>query len=187
MPTSQPRLVTGPVFRWFAFASFLSMILIVLSGAAVRLTGSGLGCPDWPTCFHNRISGSWSIHPFIEYANRMVTVTLVVASPPSRSSLPCDVNHAVATSWFCRDSLILGVVADAVLGGVRRLQQAQPVARVAAHAVLARHGGDRRRSLPPLQVRLRPRGARRRARSPLPPRGAAAVDPLRGPARRRAR
>ena len=37
------------------------MIVIVLSGAAVRLTGSGLGCPDWPTCFKGRITGSWSI------------------------------------------------------------------------------------------------------------------------------
>ena len=54
------------------------MILIVLSGAAVRLTGSGLGCPDWPTCFRHRLSGSLSIHPLIEYTNRMVTVSLVI-------------------------------------------------------------------------------------------------------------
>lgn len=116
MTTSQPRLVTGPVFRWFAFASFLSMILIVLSGAAVRLTGSGLGCPDWPTCFHNRISGSWSIHPFIEYANRMVTVTLVVLTAvtfiASLRRQPRRRDLVVLSG-----SLILGVVADAVLGG----------------------------------------------------------------------
>ena len=62
------------MFRWFALASFVSMIVIVLTGAAVRLTGSGLGCPDWPTCFQHRITGSWSIHPLIEYANRMVTM-----------------------------------------------------------------------------------------------------------------
>jgi cytochrome c oxidase assembly protein subunit 15 len=92
------------------------MIVIVLSGAAVRLTGSGLGCPDWPTCFHGQISGSWSIHPFIEYANRMVTVTLVIltavtflaalARTPRRRDL-------IALSG----ALIGGVVADAVLGG----------------------------------------------------------------------
>ena len=93
------------------------MIVIVLSGAAVRLTGSGLGCPDWPTCFRNRISGSWSIHPLIEYANRIVTVTLVCVTivtflaalirTPRRRDL-------VALSGL----LILGVVADALLGAL---------------------------------------------------------------------
>ena len=113
---STPRTLSAPAFRWFAYATFLSMILIVLSGAAVRLTGSGLGCPDWPTCFHGRVSGSWSIHPFIEYANRMVTVTLVILTgvtflaawmrDPRRRDL-------VALSG----ALVLGVIADAVLGG----------------------------------------------------------------------
>jgi cytochrome c oxidase assembly protein subunit 15 len=91
------------------------MILIVLSGAAVRLTGSGLGCPDWPTCFHNRVAGSWSIHPAIEYANRMVTASLIILTgvtfvaallrTPRRKDLT-----ALA------GSLILGVFADAILG-----------------------------------------------------------------------
>ena len=113
--TETRRRVTIPTFRWFALASFVSIIVIVLTGAAVRLTGSGLGCPDWPTCYHHRISGSWSIHPLIEYANRIVTVTLILV--------------AVATfvaAWLRevrrRDLLVLsgllivGVVADAILG-----------------------------------------------------------------------
>jgi cytochrome c oxidase assembly protein subunit 15 len=114
--TSPRRSISAPVFRWFAFASFLSMIVIVLSGAAVRLTGSGLGCPDWPTCFHGRISGSWSIHPFIEYANRMVTVTLVILTAVTFLA-------ALARNPRRRDlmglsgALVGGVVADAVLGG----------------------------------------------------------------------
>ncbi len=54
------------------------MILIVLSGAAVRLTGSGLGCPDWPTCFKGRITSPWGIHHFIEYGNRMITALLFI-------------------------------------------------------------------------------------------------------------
>ncbi len=91
------------------------MIIIVLTGAAVRLTGSGLGCPDWPTCFHNQIAGSWSIHPLIEYANRMVTVSLVTLTGVTfiaallRSPRRRDL---VVLSGL----LILGVVADAVLG-----------------------------------------------------------------------
>jgi cytochrome c oxidase assembly protein subunit 15 len=104
------------VFRWFAFASFLSMIVIVLSGAAVRLTGSGLGCPDWPTCFHGRISGSWSIHPFIEYANRMVTVTLVVLTGVTFIAA-CLRDPRRRDLLVLSGALIAGVVADAVLGG----------------------------------------------------------------------
>lgn len=115
MLLSTRRRVTGPAFRWFAFASFLSMILIVLTGAAVRLTGSGLGCPDWPTCFKGRVTGSMSIHPFIEYTNRMVTIGLIVV-----------VGATFLAAWFRderrRDLLVLsgalvaGVFADAILG-----------------------------------------------------------------------
>jgi heme a synthase len=113
---STRRTVSTPAFRWFAFASFLSMIVIVLTGAAVRLTGSGLGCPDWPTCFHHRLTGSWSIHPFIEYANRIVTIALVcVAGATLVAAWLRDVRRRdlVALSGL----LVLGVVADAILGG----------------------------------------------------------------------
>jgi heme a synthase len=114
MPENR-RTVSAPLFRWFALASFVSMIVIVLTGAAVRLTGSGLGCPDWPTCFQHRITGSWSIHPLIEYTNRVVTILLVgvgVATfiaawlrEPRRRDL-----------LLCSGLLIVGVVADAILG-----------------------------------------------------------------------
>ena len=91
------------------------MIVIVLSGAAVRLTGSGLGCPDWPTCFHHRIAGSLSIHPLIEYTNRVVTVVLVcVTAATFIAALMRETRRRdlVQLSGL----LILGVVADAVLG-----------------------------------------------------------------------
>jgi cytochrome c oxidase assembly protein subunit 15 len=114
MATSR-RSVSATAFRWFAFTSFLSMILIVLSGAAVRLTGSGLGCPDWPTCFHGRVTGSWSIHPLIEYGNRMITALLIVVAAvtflaalfrqPRRHDL-------IVLSGM----LIVGIIADAILG-----------------------------------------------------------------------
>lgn len=91
------------------------MIVIVLSGAAVRLTGSGLGCPDWPTCFHHRISGSWSIHPLIEYTNRIVTVTLVlVAMATFIAALLRKVRRRDLI--FLSGVLILGVIGDAILG-----------------------------------------------------------------------
>lgn len=115
MPESPRRRVSGPVFRWFALASFVSMIVIVLTGAAVRLTGSGLGCPDWPTCFKGRVTGSMSIHPFIEYGNRMVTIALVVVIGATFLAAWLREERRKDLLWLA-GSLILGVVADAVLG-----------------------------------------------------------------------
>lgn len=105
------------MFRWFAFASFLSMIVIVLTGAAVRLTGSGLGCPDWPTCFKGRVSGSMSIHPFIEYSNRMVTGALVVIVGATFLAALFRERRR-GDLIFLSSALVAGVVADALLGGL---------------------------------------------------------------------
>ncbi len=107
--------MTGPVFRWFALASFLSMIVIVLSGAAVRLTGSGLGCPDWPTCFRHHYSAQWGIHSVIEFGNRVMTILLVcVAAATFVAALMRQVRRRDLV-WLS-GALVLGVVADAVLG-----------------------------------------------------------------------
>ena len=112
---SPRRTVLAPVFRWFALASFLSMILIILSGAAVRLTGSGLGCPDWPTCFKGRITSPWGIHHFIEYGNRMITVLLFVVVAITFISAfmrrPQRRDLIVLTGM-----LIVGIMIDAALG-----------------------------------------------------------------------
>jgi cytochrome c oxidase assembly protein subunit 15 len=132
---SIPKRITGPVFRWFAFAAFLSMIVIVLSGAAVRLTGSGLGCPDWPTCFHHRLTGSWSIHPLIEYANRVVTILLVcVTALTFIAALLREVRRRdlIVLSVL----LVLGVVADAVLGAFVVYSKLNPWL-VASHMLLS--------------------------------------------------
>jgi cytochrome c oxidase assembly protein subunit 15 len=117
VPNPLSRRVTGPVFRWFALASFISMILIVVSGAAVRLTGSGLGCPDWPTCFKHRITASSSIHSEIEFGNRLVTVSLIVI-------IGATLIAAIMREKRRRDlillsaALVLGVFVDAVLGAL---------------------------------------------------------------------
>lgn len=130
-----PRPVTPARFRWFALATFVSMILIVLTGAAVRLTGSGLGCPDWPTCFRHRVSGSWSIHPLIEYANRFVTValTLVVVA-----TVVAAWRRAPRRTDLIGLSLVLvgGIVADALLGALVVYSKLNPWL-VALHMVVS--------------------------------------------------
>ena len=111
------RRLSPKQFTWFTLASAIGSTLIIITGAAVRLSGSGLGCPDWPACYQHRLTAQASIHPLIEFSNRLVTVLLilvfaatVIASylrAPRRRDL-------VALSWL----LVLGVVADAVLGGI---------------------------------------------------------------------
>ena len=91
------------------------MILIILTGAAVRLTGSGLGCPDWPTCFKHAYSTNWTIHSQIEFANRLVTIVLVVltAGVFGASLLRRPQRRDLAG---LAGLLVLGVMLDAVLG-----------------------------------------------------------------------
>ncbi len=76
--TARIPTVSPLVFRHLAIASLVAVCLIVLSGAAVRLTGSGLGCPDWPTCYQRQITPQLSLHPLVEFSNRIVTVVLTV-------------------------------------------------------------------------------------------------------------
>lgn len=111
------------------------MIIIVLTGAAVRLTGSGLGCPDWPTCFKNRVTGSWSIHPLIEYGNRVVTILLVVIVGVTFIAALLREQRRRDLIWLSA-ALILGVIADAVLGAFVVYSKLNPYL-VSLHMVLS--------------------------------------------------
>ena len=53
--------------------------LIVVTGGAVRLTGSGLGCTDWPSCSAGHLTPALQFHGLVEFGNRLVTVVLVIA------------------------------------------------------------------------------------------------------------
>lgn len=102
-----------------------ALCLIVLTGAGVRLTQSGLGCPDWPACSTNRLVAAWQYHAVIEFGNRVVTVLVTVA-----------VLAALGAAWLRvprrRDlvglaaGLVAGVVAQAVLGGITVLAKLAP-------------------------------------------------------------
>ena len=61
--------------RVFAWASFVAQVTIIATGGAVRLTGSGLGCPTWPTCTADSLvpTDELSYHSLIEFGNRMMT------------------------------------------------------------------------------------------------------------------
>jgi cytochrome c oxidase assembly protein subunit 15 len=70
--------VSLALVRRLAFASLLANVGIVLTGGAVRLTGSGLGCPTWPTCTDESwtATGEMGLHGLIEFGNRTLTFLL---------------------------------------------------------------------------------------------------------------
>jgi cytochrome c oxidase assembly protein subunit 15 len=71
--------VTPETFRKIVDATLALFVLIVASGAAVRLTGSGLGCPDWPSC-HGRVVPTLDTPTAIEYGNRLISGLIGVPS-----------------------------------------------------------------------------------------------------------
>jgi cytochrome c oxidase assembly protein subunit 15 len=94
-----------------------SLVAIVLTGAAVRLTGSGLGCPAWPKCYETSFVAASDINAVIEFGNRMFTgfvgIAVIAASVLAFRRRPFRWHLAVLGAL-----LPLGVVAQAVLGGL---------------------------------------------------------------------
>jgi cytochrome c oxidase assembly protein subunit 15 len=125
--------------RRVALAGVISTAGIIATGAAVRLSESGLGCPDWPQCTRSSLVAAQSrgdpmLHTWIEFGNRIVTVAVTLIA----------VGVFVAAWRFRpggrrrRDLVALaavqpaGIVAQAVLGGIVVLTKLNPAA-VALH------------------------------------------------------
>ena len=79
LPRRLSATVSPVVFRRIALAAVGVLILIVATGATVRLTGSGLGCPHWPTCTTKHALPR-GYHSDIEFANRVVSAITVVTT-----------------------------------------------------------------------------------------------------------
>jgi cytochrome c oxidase assembly protein subunit 15 len=104
-------------YRRIAAVAMAAQILIVVTGAAVRLTGSGLGCTDWPGCSADRFVPAWGFHHWVEFGNRLLIFGLVVSAvaatvaarrlrPPRRDLV-----------WLSA-ALMGGVFAQALIGAV---------------------------------------------------------------------
>lgn len=110
------RTLTPGQYALVAYVALGALTLIVMSGAAVRLTGSGLGCPTWPRCY-GKIYPPLTTHAVIEFSNRMITVPVSIAAIAAfllafrRRPYRRDLMRISAL-------LPLGVLAQAVLGGL---------------------------------------------------------------------
>lgn len=107
-----------------------SLCAIILTGALVRLTGSGLGCVDWPRCNESRFIDVSGTHGRIEQLNRLftgfVSASVIAAVLLSHRRSPRR-GDLVLLSW----SLVLGVLAQVVIGGVVVLTGLNPFANMA--------------------------------------------------------
>ena len=106
-----------PTYARLTRFALWALATIVVTGAAVRLTGSGLGCEDWPTCSEDRFVADLEYHAMIEFLNRLFTGVVALA-----------VIGAVLGSWVRRPrrrdltilslGLVAGVLAQVVLGAL---------------------------------------------------------------------
>lgn len=109
--------VTPRIFLRIAHVTVVLVVLNIVSGAAVRLTGSGLGCPDWPTCSQHRLTPQLSFHPLVEFGNRMVVVVLCVGVAVTLVAAWRRAPGRRDLVWLSA-GLLGGVVGEAVLGAV---------------------------------------------------------------------
>ena len=110
-------VVTPARFVWVARFALVMLVAIVITGAVVRLTGSGLGCVDWPQCNQERFVDVSSGHAAIEQVNRLFTglVALSVIIALGTSLLLKPRNRKLTGLSI---GLVLGVGAQVVIGGI---------------------------------------------------------------------
>ncbi len=122
-------------YRTFVAIAAVSLAGIILTGAAVRLTGSGLGCEDWPTCSENRVVPELGLHAWIEFGNRLlsgvvgIAVGAAVLTAYRRSPVRRDL---IRWAW----GLVAGVVAQILLGGLTVIYDLHPLF-VSGHYLLS--------------------------------------------------
>ncbi|WP_150956163.1 COX15/CtaA family protein [Microbacterium testaceum] len=158
LPTDVDRRV-----RVFAWLSFIAEVLIIGTGGAVRLTGSGLGCPTWPKCTPDSLVNTqeMGIHGVIEFGNRTLT-GLVGILAIAVVVLVWRMRHERRVLFVLSLIVLVGIVAQAVVGGITVLTGLNPfivgfhyVASVSLVAVCAaflvrmnQPAGPRRRAVP---------------------------------------
>jgi cytochrome c oxidase assembly protein subunit 15 len=122
-----------------AWSNLVAQILIIVTGGAVRLTGSGLGCSTWPQCepgqFTPVLHEAMSVHTVIEFGNRTLTGVLGVIALALAVAVWRDGGRP---RWYRRLALapLAGVAAQAVIGGITVLADLHP-AVVSLHMVVS--------------------------------------------------
>ncbi len=122
-------------YRTITVVALGLLITIVVTGAAVRLTGSGLGCDDWPRCNDRQLVDVTSTHAAIEQVNRMFTGLVALAVIVAVLGSLWRVPRRRDLTWLSL-GLVAGVMGQVVLGGITVLVDLNPLA-VASHLLLS--------------------------------------------------
>jgi cytochrome c oxidase assembly protein subunit 15 len=166
------RIFASPTVLWrLALASLIANIGIVVTGGAVRLTGSGLGCPTWPHCDGTSYvtTAEQGYHGVVEFTNRTLTfivVILAAACVVAAWAQTRDTAARPARIWWSV-GVLASIPAQAVLGGITVLTKLNPWV-VASHFLVStviiavayqlwvisrtETGGDRERAATPLRA-----------------------------------
>ena len=131
---SLAALAKPQTVRTIALVVTVCYALLVLTGGAVRLTGSGLGCADWPECFRGHLTASASFHPLVEFTNRVVTIAVSVVTIVAFLAAVAR-NPRQRNLIYLSGALVGGLIAQIVLGGIVVLTKLNPYL-VALHFVL---------------------------------------------------
>lgn len=120
LPRVSPR-----AFRRITLLALCAQVFIMVTGAAVRLTGSGLGCSDWPKCEQDQLVAPLEYHAMIEFLNRMITGLVSVAVIAAVLGSLLRVPRRRDLTWWSL-GLVAGVIGQIVLGGLTVLFELHP-------------------------------------------------------------
>jgi len=131
--------IAGKVFGFLVFLQ----IAIVVTGGAVRLTGSGLGCPTWPECTPGSYTpvphqAEGQVHAWIEFGNRLLTfVLLICALIALIIAIRVSKNAVLKSRVRILAALqVIGIFGQGILGGITVLTDLNPIP-VAGHFLLS--------------------------------------------------
>ena len=120
LPRCAPR-----TYQRITLLALVALAVIVVSGGAVRLTGSGLGCTDWPTCENDRLVAPFEYHAMVEFLNRLFTGLVSVAVMLAVLGSLVRVPRRRDLTWWSL-GLVAGVLGQIILGGLTVLFDLAP-------------------------------------------------------------
>jgi cytochrome c oxidase assembly protein subunit 15 len=128
--------LTGPrAFRPLLLIVLVGVFLNIATGALVRVTGSGLGCPDWPLC-EGRATPPMNLHGVIEFGNRGFALLVILSAILLAVTAFRNRRRSQPWRWRATLAMAIGLFLQGPLGGLTVLLQLHPLS-VMSHFILA--------------------------------------------------